>query len=350
MKLFDEQAVAAMDPPRAESDEATSGNPLVRFAQGRFSDLWIVGVLAILVVVFGVLGQGFISQAGWLATSQYAVITLLLGIGQTFVIISGGIDLSVGAVLGVSAMGSAWVMQDLGSHGTSSTVTVIVGVMCVLALGAGTGLVNGLLVTKARLTPFIATLATLSVYEGAQSLISNGTDITNVPNWMGTIGATSIGGWLPVLVLIAVVLALGAAWYLHQSRFGMRTYAIGSNREAAERSGIRVDRHLVWVYVISGVLAAIAGWCYLARFTDASPVAGQGDELGAIAAVVIGGASLMGGKGSMLGTVVGTLIISVLVTGLITMNVPTFWQEVAVGVILAAAVYADQIRERLTQQ
>lgn len=348
MRPFDKKTLApATDVRAADGDAAAGGNPLVSFVQSRFSDLWIVGVLGILVLVFGLLGQGFISQAGWLATSQYAVITLLLGIGQTFVIISGGIDLSVGAVLGVSAMGSAWVMQNLSSHGASGTVTVIVGIASVLALGVGTGLVNGLLVTKARLTPFIATLATLSVYEGAQSLISNGTDITNVPNWMGTVGVTSIDGWLPILVLIAVVLALGAAWSLHQSRFGLRTYAIGSSREAAERSGIRVDRHLVLVYVLCGLLAAVAGWCYLARFTDASPVAGQGDELGAIAAVVIGGASLMGGKGSMLGTVVGTMIISVLVTGLITMNVPTFWQEVAVGVILAAAVYADQIRQRL---
>ncbi len=339
--------VVVPEQPTAETEGPAQQSPLARLAQGRLGDFWIVGVLAVLVLIFSVFGQGFVSQQGWLATSQYTVITLLLAIGETLVIVAGGIDLSVGAILGFSAMGSAWLMQTLSNGGASSTVTVVLGTVFALVLGAGAGLVNGILVTKARLTPFIATLATLSVFQGAQSLISNGTDITNIPTWMGTVGAKSLGGWVPILVLIAVVLAVSGGWLLHRSRFGLRSYAIGSSRDAAERAGIRVNRHLMRVYVLSGVLAAVAGWSYLARFTDASPVAGQGDELQAIAAVVIGGASLMGGKGSMLGTVVGALIISVLVTGLITLNVPTFWQEVAVGVILAGAVYADQIRARL---
>lgn len=338
----------APDRVSSDTDGAAHRSAIVRFAQGRFADLWIVGVLGVLVLIFGILGSGFISQVGWVAISQYAVITVLLGIGETVVIISGGIDLSVGAVLGVSGMAGAWLMQDLSSHGAAGAVTVILGSLMVLGIGAVSGLINGVLVTKARLTPFIATLATLSAYEGAQSLISNGTDLTDIPNWIASVGAKSLlGGWLPILVLIALVCAVIAGLLLHQTRFGLRTYAIGGSRESAERAGIQVDRHLLWVYTLSGVLAAVAGWCYIARFSDASPVAGQGDELGAIAAVVIGGASLMGGKGSMLGTVVGAAIISVLVTGLITLNVPTFWQEVAVGVILASAVYADQIRGRL---
>lgn len=333
------------DEPLLDTDQRTR---LVRLAQGRFGDFWIVGVLAVLVIIFGIFGQGFLSQQGWIATSEFAVITMLLAIGQTIVIVTGGIDLSDGAVLGCTSMGAAWLMgKMLGSH-DSQALVVICGLSFTVLLGACAGAINGLLITKARLTPFIATLATLSVFEGAQSLISNGTDLTNFPNWMGTVGTeTILGGWLPLLVLATAVFALAGGWLLHRSRFGLRSFAIGSNRDAAERAGIRVDRHLIWVYVLSGVLAAVAGWCYLARFTDASPVAGSGDELQAIAAVVIGGASLMGGKGSMLGTVVGVLIISVLVTGLITMNVPTFWQEVAVGAILAGAVYADQIRGRL---
>jgi ribose transport system permease protein len=312
----------ATDAALLDGSAGDSARPgaLIRFTRGRLGDFWILGVLGVLVLAFGVLGPGFISTNGWIATSSYAVTYLLLGAGQTFVVISGGIDLSDGAVLGV------------------------------LALGTAAGLLNGLLVTKARLTPFIATLATLSVFTGAQSLISNGTDITNIPIWMGNLGARNLGGWLPALVLIAFVLVAAAGWFLSRSRFGLRTYAIGSNREAAERAGIRVNRHLLRVYMLSGVLSAVAGWCYLAQFTDASPTVGTGNELGAIAAVVIGGASLMGGRGSMIGSVVGAFIISVLVTGLITMNVPTFWQEVAVGGILAGAVYADQIRGRLANR
>jgi ribose transport system permease protein len=343
----DDAAGTSARPPQVDPEAAAPRSALLRLADGPLGDFWIVGVLAVLVVAFGFLGDGFLSQQGWLATSQYAVITLLLGIGQTVVIVSGGIDLSVGAVLGFSAMGGAWMMQTLHQHGASEFVIVVVGTAFALVLGIGAGLVNGWLVTRARLTPFIATLATLSVFEGGQSLISNGTDITDIPDWMGSLGAKSIGGWVPVLVLITAVLGAFGAWLLHRSRFGLRSFAVGSSRDAAERAGIPVRWHLMRVYAFSGLMAAIAGWCYLARFTDASPVAGQGDELQAIAAVVIGGASLMGGKGSILGTAVGALIISVLVTGLITMNVPTFWQEVAVGVILAGAVFADQIRGRL---
>jgi ribose transport system permease protein len=272
---------------------------------------------------------------------------MLLAAGQTYVIISGGIDLSDGAILGLSAMGSAWVMQELSSRGVQVGYVILVGVVVALVLGCLCGLINGLLITRAGLSPFVATLSMLAAATGVTSLINDGLDITNIPEQLGTIGSTFLGGWVPVVVLITAVITAGVWWMLARTRFGTWTYAIGSNAEAASRCGIPVQRQLVKVYMLSGVLAACAGLAYLTRFTSASPVAGENDELIAIAAVVIGGASMKGGTGRMLGTVVGTAILSVLVTGLVVANVETFWQEVATGAIVAGAVWADQFRSGL---
>jgi ribose transport system permease protein len=224
----------------------------------------------------------------------------------------------------------------------------VLGIIVVLAIGSAVGVINGILVTKAHITPFIATLATLSAFQGGISIINNGTAIFEVPPEVGQIGAfTLFDGWIPILVLVAAVAAVACGLFLTRTRFGMRTYAIGSNRESALRTGIRVDRHVIRVYLLAGFLGGVAGACYVLRFSSVDPTAGSGNELTAIAAVVIGGASLMGGRGSIVGTVIGAGIISVIVTGLITMNVPTFWQLVAVGAILAGAAYVDWIRGRL---
>lgn len=314
----------------------------------RNANVWAGGVLILLVVVFSVSGSGFFSQATWIATSSYAVIILILALGQTFVVISGGIDLSQGSVLGFSAMGGAAAMRALTESGSAPTTTIVVGSVVTLLLGAAVGLINGLLVTKAHITPFIATLATLSAFQGGISIINNGTAIYELPPEVSALGGiTLLGGWLPILVLVAVVAAILCGLLLAKTRFGMRTFAIGSNRESALRTGIRVERHILRVYLLSGLLGGLAGICFVLRFSSVSPTAGQGIELTAIAAVVIGGASLMGGRGSIVGTAIGAGIISVIVTGLITMNVPTFWQLVAVGVVLAGAAYVDWVRTRV---
>jgi ribose transport system permease protein len=314
----------------------------------RSGSLWTGAVLVVLVLVFGFSGSGFFSQASWVATSSYAVIILVLALGQTFVVISGGIDLSQGSVLGFSAMTGAAVMRGISQGGGSPVVAIIVGAIVILVMGALVGLINGLLVTKAHITPFIATLATLSAFQGGISILNNGTAIFELPAEVGQIGSFALfDGWLPILVLLAIVAAVAMGWVLNRSRFGIRTFAIGSNREAALRTGIRVDSHIIRIYILAGFMGGLAGLCYVLRFSSVDPTAGSGNELTAIAAVVIGGASLMGGRGSILGTTIGAAIISVIVTGLITMNVPTFWQLVAVGAILAGAAYVDWIRGRV---
>ncbi len=314
----------------------------------RIGPLWTLGVLIIIVVIFGAVAPDLYTKAAWLATSNYAVEYLVLAIGQTYVIVTSGIDLADGATLGFSAMAGSILMQNLLASHAPALLTDVGGVALILASGAGIGLVNGLIITRVKLPPFIVTLGTLTAVTGATDLLNNATEVTNLPSFVSTLGTASIlSGWLPIPVLITLALALVFGLVLSRTRFGLRTYAIGSNELAARRAGIKVDRHLIWVYTISGALSGVAAVTVMARFTVASPLAGANDELSAIAAVVIGGASLFGGRGTILGSIVGTAIVSVLVTGLVLANVVPFWQVVLVGAIIIAAVYIDQTRRRV---
>jgi len=310
---------------------------------------WTLAVFVLICVAFGTAAPDFFSRANWVATSEYAVEYLLLALGQTFVIATGGIDLSDGAILGFSAMLAAVVMRGLlHSHMDPMLVTII---GCAVAVGAGTatGAINGLLITKARLTPFIVTLGMLGMATGATYLLDNGNQVSTLPSQIATIGATIWfgNGWLAAIVVVAAVFTAICWLLLARTRFGLHTYVIGSNPVAGRRAGLRVERHLIKVYALSGFLAGVAGVMVTAKFSIATPIAGANDELDAIAAVVIGGASLFGGTGTIFGTVVGTFIISILVTGLVLLNVQPFWQEVAVGAVLIVAVLLDQTRRRL---
>lgn len=360
--------MATKDPVDTPSEAApdTSGGSLVDALVGsagadtakrgpaawaeRIGGLWTLGVLIALIVAFGFVAHNFYSQANWLATSEYAVEYLMLALGETFVIVTAGIDLSVGATLGFSGMAGALLMADLLGSSSGSLPTTVVGIVVILAAGTVVGLVNGLLITKLHLTPFIVTLGILGMATGAIYLLNNGVEVSTVPSQFGKIGTTVIAGWLPVPVLVTAGFCVLTWLLLARTRFGLRTYAIGSNEAAARRAGIDVDRHLLKVYALTGFLAGVAGLLVTARFTAASVTAGLNDELDAIAAVVIGGASLFGGRGSILGTIIGTFVISVLVTGLILANVQSFWQQVAVGAVLIGAVWADQLRGRLRQR
>jgi ribose transport system permease protein len=316
----------------------------------RIGDFWIVGILGLMVVAFGVLNSELFSKGAWLSISNYSVEFLLLAVGQTFVIITGGIDLSDGAVLGFTGMVSGWVMQEMLYSHVGDLLTTVVGFVVALVLGALIGFMNGYLITRLKLPPFIVTLGTLTAVGAAPALINGGTEVSNLPPQIGAIGTGSIGGWIYTTFLVAVAMCVLFGLYLHRTRFGLRTYAIGSNGVSARRAGVDVDRHLVWVYTISGFLAGLAGMMVMANFNVASPLSGQNDELDAIAAVVIGGASLFGGRGTMLGTFVGTMIISLLVTGLVLVNVNGSWTEVATGIIIVAAVALDQVRLRLAER
>ena len=321
-------------------------------AVDRVGDFWIVGVLIVMVLAFGLKSpdHDLFTKASWLNTSDYAVEFLILAVGETFIIITGGIDLSVGATLGFTGMVSAAVMQSMLNSHDNSLLTTVVGFAVALLLGAAVGFVNGYLITRLKLPPFIVTLGSLTAVGAAPALINGGNEVATLPSQLTTIGSTEIGGWVYVTVVIAAVVCIGMGFVLHRTRFGLRTYAIGSNNLGARRAGINVDAHLVSVYTISGVLGGLAGMMVTANFSVASPLAGTNDELNAIAAVVIGGASLFGGRGHMLGTVVGTFIIALLVTGLVLVGVSGSWQQVATGIIIVAAVAVDQVRLRLAER
>lgn len=317
----------------------------------RIGDYWTLGVLILVIIVFGFTAPDFYTQANWLATSVYSTEIMLLALGQTFVIVTGGIDLSDGAVLGFSSMAGALVMEHmLHLRGISSVWIIVAGFAAGIAAGTIAGFVNGLLITKLRLAPFIVTLGMLGMAGGAIDLLHGGREIIDMPSQVSAIGNTVIGGWFPIPVLVTAFFCVVTWLLLSKTTFGRHVYAIGSNPTAARRAGINIDRHLIAVYVISGFLAAVSGLLVMARFNDASPIAGANDELGAIAAVVIGGASLFGGRGTIQGAIIGTLLISLLDTGLVLANVQPFWQQVAIGAIIILAVFLDQVRLRLKER
>ena len=315
-------------------------------------DLWIGGVLLALIVAFSVDSPYFLTRANWLNTSSTGTEVLLLAVGETFVICAGGIDLSVGAVLGFSGTAGAWVMSQLtaGQPPGAEVGAVALGFAAAVAAGLAFGLVNGFLVAWAGIPPFVVTLGTLGIATGFGYLLNNGQEISDIPGSVTTFGNDNLGGWVPVPVLITAVITIWCGLLLARTRFGAYTLSIGDSREAVVRAGINDRRYLLEIYTLSGVLAGVASVLVMARLGAGSPDSGATDNLNAIAAVVIGGASLFGGRGTIIGSVIGTGIIAVLLTGLVLINVPPFWQEVAVGVVLIAAVYIDQLRNRKTSR
>lgn len=315
---------------------------------GRHASPWSLAALVLLLIVFGITSSGFYSQDNWISIALYGTEYLLLAIGQTFVILTGGIDLSDGAVLGFSSMSGGLLMQTLSQNDPhmSGTLIVVIGFAAALGAGLAVGLLNGLLIAFVDLSPFIVTLGTLGMVTAAIDLLNNGLSISNLPPQVGNIGLSTPTGWLPVPFLVAVGCTLFCWVLLSKTRFGLRTYAAGSSPLAARRSGFGLRGHLVRVYVLSGMFAGVGGMMVMARFAQASPAQGTNDELNAIAAVVIGGASLFGGTGTMGGTIIGTAIIASLVSGLVLAGVAPFWQPFAVGAILIAAVALDRLRQR----
>jgi ribose transport system permease protein len=313
------------------------------------SSVWIGLILLSLVVIFSILRfEEFfdINNARNIATD--AAVLLVLAVGVTYVIITAGIDLSVGSVLVFSGVVAAKAMNGIGGDNWG---VLLVGLAVALAAGCAWGALNGFLVTKARIPSFIVTLGTLGMALGAALLITGGVDERDVPfKLITTIGSGRLFDEIPYLVLIAAAVALVGGIVLSQTRFGRYTYAIGSNAEGARRAGVNVDRHLIKVYAIAGTLAGLAGYMALARFGTTSIGGHSTDNLNAIAAVVIGGTSLFGGIGTILGTVFGVFIPVVLQNGFVIVGIQPFWQQVAVGAVLIAAVYLDQLRRSRLRQ
>ncbi|MGW1555159.1 ABC transporter permease/substrate-binding protein [Streptomyces sp. NPDC002144] len=293
--------------------------------------------LIVLVIALSALSGDFLTTDNLLNVGVQAAVTAVLAFGVTFVIVSAGIDLSVGSVAALSATVLAW---SATSHG----VPVVLAVVLSVATGIAAGLVNGFLIAYGKLPPFIATLAMLSVARGLSLVISEGSPIP-FPGSVSHLGDT-LGGWLPVPVLVMVVMGLLAAFVLGRTYIGRSMYAIGGNEEAARLSGLRVKKQKLAIYAFSGLFAAVAGIVLAARLSSAQPQAADGYELDAIAAVVIGGASLAGGTGKASGTLIGALILAVLRNGLNLLNVSAFWQQVVIGVVIALAVLLDTLRRK----
>ncbi|WP_055587409.1 ABC transporter permease/substrate-binding protein [Streptacidiphilus griseoplanus] len=296
-----------------------------------------LAALLVLVVALSVLSGSFLTTGNLLNVGVQAAVVAILAFGMTFVIVAAGIDLSVGSVAALSATVLAWLA-------TTSGVPVWIAVILAVATGVASGLVSGALIAFGRLPSFIATLAMLSVARGLSLVISQGSPIA-FPHSVSALGET-IGGWLPVPLLVMIAMGLVAALILGRTYLGRSMYAIGGNEEAARLSGIRVKRQTLAIYALCGLFAAVAGVVLASRLSSAQPEAANGYELDAIAAVVIGGASLSGGKGKASGTFVGALILAVLRNGLNLLNVSSFWQQVVIGVVIALAVLLDTLRRR----
>lgn len=312
------------------------------------STVWIFAILILIVVVFTAYEPtAFPTVSNFRNIATDASVLLILAVGETFVIITAGIDLSVGSVLLFGGVVSAKVMASIGGD---STGVILIGLLVALAGGLAWGLFNGVVITKMKVPPLIVTLGSLGMALGAALLLTGGVDVRSVPNNLVlTVGIGRVGG-VPYLVLIAGGVAIVFGLILWITRFGRWTYGIGSNAEAARRAGINVDMHLIKVYALAGLLAGLAGWLNLARFSTTTVGGHATDNLNAIAAVVIGGTSLFGGVGAIAGTVVGVFIPAVLSNGFNVIGVQPFWQDVAVGAVLILAVYLDQLRRRAKQQ
>ncbi len=309
------------------------------------SSAWIGFILVALIAIFAILSfEEFFAISNGRNIATDASVLLVLAVGLTYVIITAGIDLSVGAVLVFSGVIAAKLMNELGGE---SVGVLLAGLAAALASGFAWGALNGFLVTKANIPSFIVTLGTLGMALGSALLITKGVDERNVPfKLIETVGTGRLFDQIPWLVIIAAGVALVFGIVLHATRFGRYTYAIGSNDEAARRAGINVDRHLIMVYGLAGLLAGLAGFMSLARFATTTVGGHATDNLQAIAAVVLGGTSLFGGIGTVAGTVIGVFIPAVLQNGFVIVGVETFWRDVAVGAVLILAVYLDQLRRR----
>jgi ribose transport system permease protein len=314
------------------------------------SNLQIGLVLLALLIVFSILRpQEFTSADNARNVATDAAVLLVLATGMTFVIITAGIDLSVGGVLVFAGVVGAKAMNGVGGNGWG---TLLLGLAVCLAAGMAWGILNGFLVAAARIPALIVTLGTLGMSLGAALLISGGVDERSVPfKLVDDVGTGRLFGQIPWLVIVAFAVALVGGIALSATRFGRYAYAIGSNQEAVRRAGISVTAQLIKVYALAGTLAGLAGYLSLARFGTTTVGGHNTDNLNAIAAVVIGGTSLFGGVGTVVGTVIGVFIPAVLQNGFVIVGVEPFWQQIAVGAVLIAAVYFDQLRRaRLSQR
>ena len=340
--------------------------------------IWAWVFLAVLIIGFSIASKtvndiDFISLRSVQGILTYATQILLIGLGETLIIIVAGIDLSAGWVLGFSAVVGATVMQTLFAQNMNPVVVISAGMLSGILITIIPGLVNGILIARVKVPAFISTLGMGVLIEGVALLISGGYPVVGQPPYLGMVGNSSVLYYwpdhgvtffqypesavqsdlaniqviLPTVVLITIIVTAVIWFILAKTQFGQHLYAIGGNMEGAIRAGIPVERTLMKVYVLAAVLAGIGGVLWSARFSSGAYNAGETTTLNSIASVGIGGASLFGGEGTILGTVVGALIVATIQYGLVLLGVVPFWQFVAVGVVVIVAVIVDQFGRTL---
>jgi len=351
-------------------------NPIAKHIFLSLIRRWIFLFLAIEIIFFSIVGTNYFSLNNLQNILLGSTTVLLLATGETFVIITGGIDLSVGFIVGLSSVICAKVMVDLEAAGLSQALAISSGILIALLLGLLPGLVNGLLVARLKVPPFVATFGMYGIAYGFAEIICKNVPIHNLPTSVGSLGHGYLFYWLPGKAfsffskpenltrleftnLVSIIpnvtmitcVAIGIfAFILAKTRFGQHTYAIGGSMTAAERAGVNIKSHLVKVYMISSFFASLAGVMYVLRFITGRAPAGSARLLDAVVAVVIGGASLYGGTGTILGTVFGALIIGTLEIGLVNLIIPTYNLHIAVGCILILAVLVDQFSPELVRR
>jgi ribose transport system permease protein len=321
--------------------------------------LWIAELRAwlflILLILFfeiwarSVYGTSFILNVYNLQSiSVFATAPLLLALGQTFVIISAGIDLSLGFIMGFSSVIAAHTANYAAAQlGLPPFAAMLVAILTGTVVTIVPGLVNGALIAHLRVPPFIGTLGMYGVARGAAYLFAGGMTVSISNPWYSAIGNSRVAG-VPVLVILTAIACLIMHYLLSQTRFGQHTYAMGASQPAARRAGIRIKRLTMKIYLLSAVMAGVAGAFYTGRFSAGAAQAGEPLLLDSIAAVVIGGASLFGGSGTIWGTVAGALVIAVIQYGLVFIDVEPFWQFIAVGTVIIISVLVDQTKRRYT--
>ncbi|MGH2869335.1 MAG: ABC transporter permease [Solirubrobacteraceae bacterium] len=332
--------------PPVVGDPATADRSSSELIPQRDRRAWLRGALEqlgpflfvlVLGIVLTIVSPYFLTSTNISAIFVQMSVIAIITVGETMVIITAGIDLSVSTVVALSGvMASMLVAND----GMGTGLGMVIGVL----VGGGVGLINGLLITAVRLPPFIATLGTLSAVGGVALLVTNGQPIA-APTSFDVLGDGHIGP-IPVPIVIMVLVAAAGWFVLARTTLGRSAYAIGSNYETARLSGIRVNRVLTSVYVIQGLLAGLGGVIVASRVVTGDPSAGTNYNLDAIAAAVIGGASLFGGEGSVIGGLIGALLMELISNGSDLLNISNFWQDVILGVVIIAAVAYDQFRRR----
>jgi erythritol transport system permease protein len=346
--------VAAPSRAAAPGPEAPQSRALARAALLLLRGRTLV-VLVLLVIFFSAISGEYLTQSNLILMTKHVAINAILAIGVTFVILTGGIDLSVGSIAGLASMVSGGLLfKGLGLPGGGTVFfSVAVVILIGIVVGALVGAVNGLLITRFKVAPFIATLGMLYVARGLAQLHSNG---GTYPDLAGSaergntgfhfIGVDSVLG-IPVAVWIMILVAIAAIVVTTKTPFGRRIFAVGGNERAAVLSGIRVNRVKIAVYVISGACAALAGLLLTSELGAAYPDTATTYELNAIAAAVLGGTALAGGRGTIIGTVMGAFVIGFLSDGLVLVGVSTFWQSVVKGAVIIFAVITEQAQQRL---